>query len=66
MVLMTLRRGNSRKLLSPAPVGAPSPLVFSHVRILKGLQTPFVEPRILKMLRAANFGQNPKKRGVVL
>jgi hypothetical protein len=35
-----------------------------HLRILKDLQTRFLELRILKDLRADNFGQDQAKRGI--
>jgi len=44
----------------------PLPLVFWHVRILKGLQTRSLQLHILKELQADNFGQNRAKRGVCL
>jgi len=42
----------------------PLPLVFSHVRNLKGLQARSLQLHILKELQADNFGQNRAKRGV--
>jgi hypothetical protein len=41
-----------------------SPPLFLHLRIPKDLQERFADLRILKDLRADDFGQNLAKRGI--